>query len=191
MRRLLAAAVLLWSCATMHGAGGPGPCHTPCGMTTIEADCETLQRYEGQILRRLELGVTDYHERRMCRAINGWTVRLHRHDALPDKLCAADSWVLFIDLWTGRPFCAGGYTHPDTKVIELGTTADAGGFEWQPSALAHEITHVVDIDVTGRVGHCRWADPGLKMAIADLTGESDNTPPEASCDAGTADAGRL
>lgn len=179
MRALLAAALVLVSCATIGAGGGRPLCVTPCGMTSTEGDCEALQRFEGRALHLLSLRVFEFNEARMCRALKGWRVETHRIDPIVDKGCAPEGWRLF------PGFCAAGYTHLDTQVIELSNT------QWETNALAHELAHVADRDLTGKVGHCRWSDPGLRIALEDLTGSSDPSEPEPACDAGTPDAGRF
>lgn len=137
-------------------------------MTAAAGDCESLQRYESRIIHRLG-SVGPFEERRMCRALKGWRVELHRHDPKLDVKCSERSWQLFVG------FCAAGYTHPDTKVIEI------GDLDWHSSRLAHEIVHVVDIDVTGKEGHCRWADASLITALNELALWPDPSRPESDC----------
>lgn len=172
MKRLLSAAVLLLACAHAPGAGA-GICRTRCGESATEGDCESLQRYEARAIRLLSLRVFEFREERICKALNGWKIEIHHHDPLLDKSCPERGWELF------KGFCAGGFTHADTKVIEIGTS------NWAESPLVHEMAHVADYDLTGRVGHCRWSDPGLLSVMQEMIGETEITRPGPECDGGT------
>jgi hypothetical protein len=168
VKHLITAAVLILACAHA-GAAGRAVCRTPCGMTSTEGDCESLQRYETRALKALP-----FDGPRACKALKGWRIEIHKRDNVLDPVCGPDSWFLFINS-AGQPFCAGGYTHADAKVIELGTS------DWLESPLVHEIAHVADHDLTGKVGHCRWGDPRLVDAISDVMGEPERTRPESDC----------
>lgn len=176
VRRLVAAAVLLLSCATIDGAGGVPACTTRCGLTSTEGDCESLQRYEARVLRRFA-GVFD--EGKTCSALRGWRVQLRRHDPLLDKGCTEYGWKL------SPTFCASGLARPSDMTITITTT------DWVESALAHEIAHVADWAVVGTMGHCRWRDERLTNALNDLANATEVNIAEKTCyaaDAGTAGA---
>lgn len=142
----------------------PHSCFTPCGMHATEGDCGALQRYESRVVSTLAR-VMPETEQQICEGLNGYELEVHWATAEDEKACPRGGWVLF------KGFCAGGYTHvPPEPRIEVATP------DWAKSALAHEIVHAI-----GGFGHCRWHDPRLIVALYELTGEVDQTRPEASC----------
>lgn len=145
-------------------AAPAGTCFTPCGMHTTVGDCESLQRYEGRVVRTLSKVPGLGTEEAICSGLAGFEIKLHRHDPVTDKGCSPRGWLLF------PGFCAGGYTDPESRTITLSQP------EWEHSLLGHEVVHAV-----GGLGHCRWRDPHLVVALYDLTGEVDGSTPEASC----------
>lgn len=164
--KALLGALLLAGCA---GARPPAPvCVTACGMLTAAGRCEELKKQERRIVRELggTLGLTRAD---VCEALKGWTVEVHRHDDKKDAKCSGQAWLL------SPGFCALGYTHIDTRVVEVGDD------RWETNALAHELVHVADFAALGHAGHCLWQHRGVKDALERLTGVPDWTPPEKSC----------
>lgn len=132
-------------------------------MTTTEGDCESLQRFEGLAVAKLGT-LPGWDSDRVCASLKGWKIELHPKD----RRCTHGGWLLF------EGFCAAGYTHIDTKTIELAST------DWRPSALAHEMCHVMDYKKLGHDGHCLWNER-RRSVLTYLMQHDDYTRPEATC----------
>lgn len=153
----------------------PRACFTPCGMRVLEGDCESLQRYEGRVLKGLAAAVPEWTEEKVCRDLRGLEIQIHRHDPVADKGCSPRGWRLPHECDAGRcepGICVAGLTRWVDGTITLSQT------DWDQSALAHEIAHVADVM---RPGHCPWARAELKAALKDLAGYDDPSVAEPMC----------
>lgn len=154
------------SCAALPRlAAAPAPCRTPCGMTATEGDCESLQRYEGRVLKGLARGVPEWSTAKICAGVNGWRVEVHHRIEIIDHPCSAPGWLAVSNL------CVLGLTEFQRKAVTVATP------EWEHSALAHEIAHVVET----KGGHCHWK-PALHVALHDLSDVYDESKPEDDCE---------
>lgn len=169
MRRLLCLLAIVGCAATpMHSRG---PCITRCGIIYHgTASCQGLQYAETKINRILADNVVGWTEPMICAAENGWTVNIHAAPTSHDNAnCPDDSWLEYEDT------CVIGYTR-----IEI-HTIDVMNSNWLHNAMAHEIVHIVDYSSLGHSGHTCWDVRGIKSALKEITGVSDETPGEEEC----------
>lgn len=154
------------ACATL--------CHTPCGLAVTEGDCRALQHYEGHVTGRLSEAVPEWPDDQICRSLEGWALRVRRHDDQLDKGCGVSAWrQVGLDGGTGGD-CVIGLTDFDSKTITLNST------DWVPSAFAHEVAHVAGRAITNDKGHCRW-NGRFRSMLGDLNGRGDWSTAEVEC----------
>lgn len=157
---------LLTSCARV---ATPEPtCVTICGMRAYEGDCAELRVFEARTLIRLERAEPTWQADKTCSGLRLFSLVIHPHDPRRDQDCDSDAW-------NEGAFCYYGRISPERETIELSST------NWGHSALAHELAHAAEMANTGNVGHCRWADHSLRMALMDLSTLPDPSHPEPSC----------
>jgi hypothetical protein len=154
------------ACATL--------CRTPCGVVVTEGDCRALAHYEGRVTERLSQEVPEWADAKVCRALEGWTVRVRPHDDKLDKGCGLSAWRRPPAPDGGVGDCVIGLTDFDTKTITLSSS------DWVPSAFAHEVAHVAGHELTQDRGHCRW-NRRFKAVLGDLNGRGDWSDPEPEC----------
>jgi len=148
----------------------PGECRTVCGMTatqTTDQECAELRGFEEDVVHKVA-EVPPLSPWGMCRAVDGWTIKIHPPFAEDRTGCVTGSWMLF------PGFCARGVTRPESHVIEFNDS------NWRPSSLAHEMVHVAELERTkGEGGHC-WS-PELRATLTEVTGRLELSRPEPDC----------
>ncbi len=138
-------------------AGAPlTHCLTTCGLWATgltPLECASLRRYEALVLAAFAAHVTRWHPAPVCRAFNGWEVRVYRGPLTP-----TGGW------WRpGIPYAVAGVTLIPEQAVEVATTS------WPDSALAHELAHVTDLAFSGTTifgpDHSAWCAPGVARAL--------------------------
>lgn len=147
-------------------------CVTDCGLVVDLApqECTALRVQEGRTLDAFEHQV-GWLRGSTCPLLNQWSIVAHTF-VERDKLCGVDgAWVL------SGGFCVQGYTHAETRTIEL------PDFRFQTNAFSHELVHVVQLGSWGdsAVGHCWWAELGIKAALREAGAEEDSARVPSDC----------
>lgn len=153
------------SCAPVQRPPTP-ECITPCGIRA-PGNCETLQALERRAVRVFgDLGWGG--PKGVCAALNGWELARHYRRPSDGVACGPRAWAV-------AGFCVRGYTHVNTRTIEL------PDLEWRDGALTHELVHVLDLAVFDRAGHCAWEARGIKAALLEIQGYPDESDSESTC----------
>jgi hypothetical protein len=142
----------------------PSECVTMCGMRaryeSLE-DCEDLRRTESRTLAKYDKRVKWFSWNAGCLALRGW--RVERHEFLSTDLkCPGLGWSVGT---TEHSLCVVGWTDVDNRKVEVMPIVS-----WSASSLPHEMGHVM----LG-LGHCGWKNRGVKRALEDVTGETDES----------------
>lgn len=169
MRPWLAAAVGFLTCAAVPRVyPRPNlPCVTRCGLQG-PSNCVELAGIEAravEVFGRLDWGGPE----QVCRALNGWQIKLHKYRYSDGVGCEGKAWVLYPGA------CALGYTEEATKEIELPDD------NWREGALTHELVHALDLSLHGKAGHCLWGARGVKAGIEEIQGYPDESRAERWC----------
>lgn len=141
-------------------------CVTHCGLLSDIPDCAGLQRLENQTLEALaEANV--WPQSLACHALHGWQVREHIRTEKDWLHCNGHGFWFTAET---ENMCLVGYTWTEAHVMEVMPRQ-----WWEDHAFPHELVHAVESVLTGRRGHCRWTERGIKGALASVTGFEDRT----------------
>lgn len=102
----------------------------------------------------------------VCSAVNGWSLRIHRHTEADDG-CRG---------WRYLPgLCVLGYTDALMRTVWVADT------DVENNAYTHEVVHVVDLQRTGKAGHCGWQRRGASDGVFIATGSMHVPEEESDC----------
>lgn len=161
---LIASLVFLSSCAYVHLGYRP-TCYTQCGMEGdfTPTTCSELREAEYTAILAFQKDVPTFIEAdMMCVGIQGYKVFVHSRNPLDDAMGCVTGW------WGGSE-CVVGQERSDRRTIELANT------DFMHNALTHELAHALDrwFFIKKTEKHCGWAERGIELAIADVTGKED------------------
>ncbi len=182
MLRLGILGLLLVSCAGAPiGNASKESCLTRCGLRA-DSQCENLQALENKVIAAFER-YARIPAAKTCAAFSGWYVRPHVRVVADHDCQSTYAWSMGTT-WTG-PLCVIGYTHEGGRWVEVPNS------NWLKNPLPHELVHVVDLYLTGVVGHCAWKERGIKDALKAVRGIEDESEPEGDCPTNQKDSGQL